>query len=363
MVRASPTTCRRTSAEGPSRGHIQLPERAPAAGSTGRPAGAGAGTPPDRAGASGVGSPTVRSAFEAWGRDESREVPSERGPATSRAGAGTTRRQADRPPSTADERYVLGETPLDGRHGVPLLQRSVGNRAVGRLLNGEGPAVQRVPITAPTRRETLFNQRGTPGQASPAVYGGSGGVTFDMTRGGTPEAVTVTVKIRFFDRARTATGANTGSRTVIPPATRAEPGRRASVARRRTCGTAGPGWSASVGPPPGSRGWSTRTRVGRYRSPGVPGRPGVGSGLAGRCPGGRVRFGDGGGRPAAPDRCGALLHEPRPLPLHGGTDLRPRVRAPDRPAGRVLPFEPSDARAPARHRPGSLCRTRRRAGP
>jgi len=116
------------------------------------------------------------------------------------------------------DRYLPGETPLDGRHGVPLLQRSVGNRAVGRLLSGEQPALQRVPITAPTRRETLFNQRGTPGQASPAVYGGSGGVTFDMSRGGTPEAVTVTVKIRFFDQARTATGGNTGTRTVIPAA-------------------------------------------------------------------------------------------------------------------------------------------------
>jgi hypothetical protein len=129
---------------------------------------------------------------------------------------GRSSRTPDDGPRAAAERYVPGETPLDGRVAVPLLQRSVGNRAVGRLLNGEAPAVQRVPITAPTRRETLFNQRGTPGQASPAVYGGSGGVTFDMTRGGTPESVTVTVKIRFFDRARTATGGNTGSRTVIP---------------------------------------------------------------------------------------------------------------------------------------------------
>jgi hypothetical protein len=62
--------------------------------------------------------------------------------------------------------------------------------------------VQRVAVTAPSREETLFNQRGTPGQAGAAVFGGSGGKKFDMSRGGTPEAVTITVRIRFIQQAR-----------------------------------------------------------------------------------------------------------------------------------------------------------------
>jgi hypothetical protein len=102
------------------------------------------------------------------------------------------------------------------------LHRQAGNRAVGQLLARQ-IGVQRVAVTAPTTQETLFNQPGG-GTASPNVYGGSGGATFDITRGGSPEAFTVTVKIRFIDQQRTlqtdATGkqyaADTGDKHVIP---------------------------------------------------------------------------------------------------------------------------------------------------
>ena len=91
---------------------------------------------------------------------------------------------------------------LDARHGVAMLQGTAGNRAVTALLGGD-PAVQRVAVTVPTRRETLFNQRGTGGRATSAVYGDASGAKFDLSRGGTPEAVTVTVRIRFVDQAAT----------------------------------------------------------------------------------------------------------------------------------------------------------------
>lgn len=111
--------------------------------------------------------------------------------------------------------YRPGETPLDGRHSVPLLQGAAGNRAVTALLAGE-PAVQRVAVTVPTRRETLFNQPGRGGKATSAVYGDASGAKLDLSRGGTPEAITVTVRIRFVDQARDRTGADTGAVTVIP---------------------------------------------------------------------------------------------------------------------------------------------------
>lgn len=60
------------------------------------------------------------------------------------------------PQEYAKPAYRPGDTPLDGRHSVPLLQGAAGNRAVTALLSGD-PAVQRVPVTVPTRRETLFN--------------------------------------------------------------------------------------------------------------------------------------------------------------------------------------------------------------
>ena len=113
----------------------------------------------------------------------------------------------------------LGETPLDGRDRVPLLQGAAGNRAVTALLSGE-TAVQRVPVTVPTRRETLFNQPAPRGRATSEVYGDASGAKLDISRGGTPEVVTVTVRIRFLDQARVAAGAtagaDTGPQTVIP---------------------------------------------------------------------------------------------------------------------------------------------------
>jgi hypothetical protein len=121
------------------------------------------------------------------------------------------RHERSREPSRAKG----GEAPPG--HPLAKLQQAAGNRAVNQMLRAED-TVQRVPVTAPSRQETLFNQRGTPGQATAAVYGGSGGATFDMSRGGTPDAVTVTVRIRFVDQARTAAGADTGPKTVIPAA-------------------------------------------------------------------------------------------------------------------------------------------------
>ena len=120
---------------------------------------------------------------------------------------------------------------------IVSLQQQAGNRAVTELLD-QGKAVpgtvhpvtvpatvQRVAVTAPTRQETLFNQRGTPGQAGARVYGGTRGATFDMSRGGTPDAVTVTVRIRFVQQSRglsapDASGnqfpIDTGAQSVIP---------------------------------------------------------------------------------------------------------------------------------------------------
>ena len=111
--------------------------------------------------------------------------------------------------------YRPGETPLDGRHSVPLLQGAAGNRAVTALLSGD-PAVQRVPVTVPTRRETLFNKAAPGGKATSRTYGDASGAKLDLSRGGTPEAVTVTVRIRFVDQARDAGGNDTGAVTVIP---------------------------------------------------------------------------------------------------------------------------------------------------
>ena len=121
------------------------------------------------------------------------------------------------PPAKTSEppTYRPGETPLDGRHSVPLLQGAAGNRAVTALLTGE-PAVQRVAVTVPTRRETLFNQSGTGGRATSAVYGDASGAKLDLSRGGTPEAITVTVRIRFVAQARDRTGGDTGAVTAIP---------------------------------------------------------------------------------------------------------------------------------------------------
>lgn len=110
------------------------------------------------------------------------------------------------------------------RPGVPMLhslQRGAGNRAVADLVSNtldERPlTMQRVPVTASTRQETLFNNPTGAGQATARVYGGNAGATFDMSRSDTPAQVVVTVRIRFVDQARSATGANTGPRTVIPP--------------------------------------------------------------------------------------------------------------------------------------------------
>ncbi len=97
-----------------------------------------------------------------------------------------------------------------------------------QALTGSGDTVQRVAVTAPTRQETLFNNRGG-GQAGARVYGGSGGATFDMSRAGTPEVVTTTVRIRFVQQNRVLSApdasGNThpidqggeGAQTVIPP--------------------------------------------------------------------------------------------------------------------------------------------------
>jgi hypothetical protein len=124
----------------------------------------------------------------------------------------------------ASQAHERGEEPARGKggrrpgasgHPIARLQRAAGNRAVNQMLKD---TVQRVPVTAPTRQETLFNQRGTPGQAGAAVYGGNAGATFDMGRGGTPDSVTITVRIRFVDQPRSATGADTGTKNVIPAA-------------------------------------------------------------------------------------------------------------------------------------------------
>ncbi len=118
------------------------------------------------------------------------------------------------------------------------LQQQAGNQAVTDLV-GRGrpaghaapdavlsPSLQRVAVKAPSREETLFNDRGTPGQAGAAVFGDATGKTFDMSRGGTPEAVTVTVRIRFIQQNRKLSAPDAAGRvrpiddgpiTAIPP--------------------------------------------------------------------------------------------------------------------------------------------------
>ncbi|MGX5697321.1 hypothetical protein ACWKWP_14065 [Agromyces soli] len=108
--------------------------------------------------------------------------------------------------------------------GLPdlvALQRTAGNRAVTSLI---AAPVQRVPITVPSREETLFNNRqaSAPGVASARVYGSARGRNLDLTRGGTPEVATVTVHIRFVDQARTNVTRADGTvgpdtEKVIPP--------------------------------------------------------------------------------------------------------------------------------------------------
>jgi hypothetical protein len=101
-------------------------------------------------------------------------------------------------------------------NGVTALQQSIGNRSVTHLLMSDlKDVVQRVPVTANTRQETLFNQRAG-GQATARVYGDNSGAHFDMSRSDTPASVVVTVRLRFVDQARTAAGGNTGAKTVIP---------------------------------------------------------------------------------------------------------------------------------------------------
>jgi hypothetical protein len=117
---------------------------------------------------------------------------------------------------------------------INSLQQRAGNHAVVQLLSSGGTRVtvtdpatlQRVAVTAPTRQETLFNKNPAPGQAGAAVFGGTGGATFDMSRDGTPEAVTVTVRIRFVQQNRKLSAPDASGNThpvddlaqsVIPP--------------------------------------------------------------------------------------------------------------------------------------------------
>lgn len=152
------------------------------------------------------------------------------------------------PPGVGPGRRPIGPVgPVDERadrdppSGSLLdLQRTAGNRAVSRL-------VQRVAVTAPTTDETLFNDRSVTGTAGARVYGGTGGATFDMTRGGTPqEVVTVTVRIRFIDQARTLSppdaqgkvhAVDTGAKTVIPPGDARRP------FAENICATSPPHWN------------------------------------------------------------------------------------------------------------------------
>ena len=133
-----------------------------------------------------------------------------------------------------------GREPAPEASPILDLQRRAGNQAVAgamartagadrrgaerRSVGNGAPAVQRVAVTTPTRQETLFNQRPAAGQAGAAVFGSSAGQTFDMSRGGTPDAVTVTVRIRFIQQGRTLTGpagnqrpTDSGPITAIPP--------------------------------------------------------------------------------------------------------------------------------------------------
>src|SRR5262245_43965331 len=132
-------------------------------------------------------------------------------PATMKASQ--SREPGSEPGRGTDSRRGGATRPPAPQRALSRLQSTAGNRAVTGLLSGR--ALQRVPVTAPTRQETLFNQNPAPGLAGPKVYGSTRGARFDMSRGGTPEAVTVTVKIRFVDQPRSA-GADTGSRAVIP---------------------------------------------------------------------------------------------------------------------------------------------------
>ncbi|MFF2370630.1 hypothetical protein [Agromyces sp. NPDC058110] len=144
------------------------------------------------------------------------------------------------------------------------LQRTAGNRAVSALVERQraapaartaGPAhdrrhaasavVQRVPVTVPSRQETLFNQRQAPvapGTAGAAVYGSARGRNLDLTRGGSPEVATATVHIRFVDQARTPVPGPGG--TIVADTERVIP---AGDARRAfavtTCTTAPGHWN------------------------------------------------------------------------------------------------------------------------
>lgn len=155
----------------------------------------------------------------------------------------------------------------DGRVlDLVALQRTAGNRAVSALVQrqhqraGGGSTrpggarhatsanptamVQRVPVTVPSRQETLFNNRtaGAPGVASARVYGSARGRNLDMTRGGTPEVATATVHIRFVDQSRTPVAGPGG--TMVADTERVIP---AGDARRAfgvtTCTTAPGHWN------------------------------------------------------------------------------------------------------------------------
>ena len=172
------------------------------------------------------------------------------------------------PPAQADHAkpaYRPGETPLDGRHSVPLLQGAAGNRAVTALLSGD-PAVQRVPVTVPTRRETLFNKAAPGGKATSRTYGDASGAKLDLSRGGTPEAVTVTVRIRFVDQARDAGGNDTGAGHRDPGRGRA-PRLGPGHVQEGAGAVDGPGEARREAQPQAPRG------LGRHHEPG-PGRPG-----------------------------------------------------------------------------------------
>ncbi|GAA1524211.1 hypothetical protein GCM10009761_28210 [Agromyces terreus] len=149
-----------------------------------------------------------------------------------------------------------------GIHDLAVLQRTAGNRAVSALVErgrpeagatstrpgGVGRAasvrVQRVPVTVPSRQETLFNNRqaSAPGVASARVYGSARGRNVDLTRGGSPEAATVTVRIRFVDQSRTPVPQADG--TMGPDAERVvPPGDARRTFAITTCTTAPGHWN------------------------------------------------------------------------------------------------------------------------
>lgn len=115
-----------------------------------------------------------------------------------------------------------GGAAITGPAALDLMQRTAGNRAVSslaRMGRDEGEVdVQRVPVTLPSRQETLFNRPSGAGggQRTARVYGSSAGRNVDMTRTDTPARVVVTVRIRFVSQARDANGRNTGPQTAIP---------------------------------------------------------------------------------------------------------------------------------------------------